>query len=85
MVMTFFVFVVTRKEYVFESCTDSESEQTNENKEKLSKENGEPVKSEAPKGQNAISKEPPTKKKKKKPSPQKTKQATLTHFFKKMS
>jgi hypothetical protein len=77
----FFAFAVTCKEYVFESCTDSEGEQTNENK-KISKENCEPVKSETPKGPNVVSKQPPSKKKS---LPQKTKQATLTNFFKKIS
>jgi hypothetical protein len=81
LMMKFFAFAVTCKEYVFESCTDSEGEQTNENKT-MSKENCEPIKTETPKGPKAVSKEPPTKKKS---LLQKTKQATLTNFFKKIS
>jgi hypothetical protein len=80
--MKFFAVAVTCKEYVFESCTDSEGEQTNENEKKQSKGNGEPVKSEIPKSPKAVGKEPPTKKKS---VPQRTKQATLMNFFKKSS
>lgn len=78
----FFAVAVTCKEYVFESCTDSEGEQTNENEKKRPEENCEPVKSDTPKGPKAVCKEPPAKKKS---LPQKTKQATLTNFFKKIS
>lgn len=75
-------YVLTCKEYVFESCTDSEGEQTIENEKERPKENCEPVKSDTPKSPKAVSKEPPAKKKS---LPQKNKQATLTNFFKKMS
>lgn len=80
--MKFFAVAVTCKEYVIESCTDSEEEQTNENKKKQPKENCEPVKLDTPKSPKAVSKEPPAKKKSLR---QKTKQATLTNFFKKIS
>jgi hypothetical protein len=79
--MTFFAVAVTCKEYVFESCTDSEGEQTNENKKKQLKENCEPVKSDTPKSPKAVRNDPPAKKKS---LPQKTKQATLKNFFKKI-
>ncbi|PNF25578.1 hypothetical protein B7P43_G03826 [Cryptotermes secundus] len=75
-------YMLTCKEYVIESCTDSEEEQTNENEKKQPEENCEPVKSDTPKSPKAVSKEPPAKKKSLR---QKTKQATLTNFFKKIS
>lgn len=80
--MKFFAVAVTCKEYVIESCTDSEGEQTNENEKKQPKENFEPVKSDTPKNPETVIKEPPAKKKS---LPQKSKQATLTNFFKKIS
>jgi hypothetical protein len=73
---------VTCKEYVFESCTDSEGEQEKENEKKQSKENSKPFKTDKSESVKPVVKEPPAKKK---ASPQKTKQATLMNFFKKSS
>ena len=72
-------YMLTRKEYVFESCTESEPEEEKE-KENKSKDNGDPVKTEkaSPKVE---MKEPPSKKKK--VSPQNTKQSSIMNFFKK--
>jgi len=73
-------YLQTHKEYVFESCTDSEEEQNNENKNKQLNKSDEPIKTEESKTVKAVSKEPPSKKK---AVPQKTKQATIMNFFKK--
>ncbi|XP_021925992.1 DNA polymerase delta subunit 3 isoform X2 [Zootermopsis nevadensis] len=73
-------YILTCKEYVFESCTDSEVEQEKENEKKLSKGNCEQFETKKSESVKPVSKEPPAKKK---ASPQKTKQATLMNFFKK--
>jgi hypothetical protein len=76
----FYALAETIKEYVVESCTDSEEEQNNESKNKQLNRSDEPIKTEESKTEKAVSKEPPTKKK---AVPQKTKQATIMNFFKK--
>lgn len=78
--MLFYAVAETHKEYVFESCTDSEEEQNSENKNKQLNKSDEPIKTEESKTLKAVSTEPPTKKK---AVPQKTKQATIMNFFKK--
>ena len=78
--MLFYAVAETVKEYVFESCTDSEEEQNSENKNKQLNKSDEPIKTEESKTVKAVSKEPPTKKK---AVPQKTKQPTIMNFFKK--
>ncbi|KAJ9582022.1 hypothetical protein L9F63_003605 [Diploptera punctata] len=89
-------YMLTRKEYVFESCTESEAEEEKE-KENKSKDDSEQTKIEKV-SSNVDTKEPPAKKntkesskndtkeppsKKKKVSPQITKQASIMNFFKK--
>jgi hypothetical protein len=80
LLVLFYAVAVTQKEYVFESCTDSEEEKNNENENRQSNTSDEHVKTEESKTVKAVSKEPSTKKK---AVPQKTKQATIMNFFKK--
>ncbi|XP_069678092.1 DNA polymerase delta subunit 3-like isoform X2 [Periplaneta americana] len=71
-------YLLTKKEYVFESCTDSEGEAEKENERKKLKE----IEVEETTNTNSAVKQLPAKKK---TSPQKTKQASLMNFFKKNS
>ncbi|CAH1635657.1 unnamed protein product [Spodoptera littoralis] len=80
-------YILTKKEEVYESCSENEEEEIKEN-QKIEKNNTSPVKTtntgqvKPVKNESTIKKE--TKSKKKLSPPKKGKQATINSFFKKV-